>query len=78
MGAMASQITSLTIVYSTVNSGADQRKHQSSASLAFVRGIHRARTGEFPAQIACNAENASIWWRHHEKNIINLFCIPQD
>ena len=34
-------ITSLTIVYSTVNSGADQRKHQSSASLAFVRGIHR-------------------------------------
>ena len=41
MGAMASQITSLTIVYSTVHSGADQRKHQSSASLAFVRGIHR-------------------------------------
>ena len=40
MGAMASQITSLTIVYSTVYSGADQRKHQSSASLAFVRGIH--------------------------------------
>ena len=41
MGAMASQITSLTIVYSTVYSGADQRKHQSSASLAFLRGIHR-------------------------------------
>ena len=38
---MASLITSLTIVYSTVYSGADQRKHQSSASLAFVRGIHR-------------------------------------
>ena len=36
-----SQITSLTIAYSTVYSGADQRKHQSSASLAFVRGIHR-------------------------------------
>ena len=35
MGALASLITSLTIVYSTVNS--DQRKHQSSASLAFVR-----------------------------------------
>ena len=33
MGAMASQITSLTIVYSTVYSGADQRKHQGSASL---------------------------------------------
>ena len=41
MGAMASQITSLIIVYSTVYSGAYQRKHQSSASLAFVRGIHR-------------------------------------
>ena len=43
MGAIASQITSLTIVYSTVYSDADQRKHQSSASLAFVWGIHRDR-----------------------------------
>ena len=41
MGAIASQITSLTIVYSTVYSDADQRKHPSSASLASVRGIHR-------------------------------------
>ena len=41
MDAIASQITSLTIVYSTVYSGADQRKHERSASLAFVRGIHR-------------------------------------
>ena len=41
MGPMASQITSLRIVYSTVYSDADQRKHPSSASLAFVRGIHR-------------------------------------
>ena len=40
MGPMASQITSLTIVYSTVYSGADERKHQSSVSLAFVWGIH--------------------------------------
>ena len=38
---MPSQITSLMIVYSTVYSGADQRKHQSSASLGFVWGIHR-------------------------------------
>ena len=38
---MAIQITSLTIVYTTVCSGAHQRKHQRSASLAFVRGIHR-------------------------------------
>ena len=41
MGAIACQITSLTTVYSTVYSDADQRKCQSSASLAFVRGIHR-------------------------------------
>ena len=41
VGAVASQITSLTIVYSTAYSDADQRKHQSSASLAFVRGIYR-------------------------------------
>ena len=41
MGAIAPQITSLTIVYSTVYSDTDQRKHQSSATLAFVRGIHR-------------------------------------
>ena len=43
MGAIASQITSLTIVYSTVYSGADQRKYQISASPAFVRGLHRDR-----------------------------------
>ena len=41
MGAMASQITSPTIVCSIVHAGADQRKHQSSASLAFERWIRR-------------------------------------
>ena len=41
MGTIVSQITSLTIVYSIVYSDADHRKHQNSASLAFVRGIHR-------------------------------------
>ena len=40
MGTIMSQITTLTIVYSTVYSGTDQRKHESSASLAFVRGSH--------------------------------------
>ena len=48
MGSIASQITSLTIVYSTVYSDADQRKHQSSASLAFVRGIHRGPVNSPP------------------------------
>ena len=39
-GPMSSQITSLTIIYSTVYSGVGQRKQQRSASLAFVLGIH--------------------------------------
>ena len=56
MDVTASQITSLTSVYSIVYSDADQRKHQSSASLAFVRGIHRG----IPAQMASYAENVSI------------------
>ena len=43
MTTMASQITSFTVVYSTVYSDPDQRKHQSSASLTFVWGIHRDR-----------------------------------
>ena len=59
MGAMVSQITSLMIVNTTVHSAADQRKHQSSAPLAFV-------TGEFPAQMASNAANVSIWLHHRE------------
>ena len=41
MSAMAPQITGTSVVCSTVSSGTDQRKHQSSASLVFVRGIHR-------------------------------------
>ena len=53
MGTMASQITSLTIVYSAVYSGADRRKHQSLAPLAFI------------PQRASYAENVSIWCRHH-------------
>ena len=61
MSVMVSQITSLKSVYSTVYSGADQWKHQRSASRAFVREF----TGEFPTQRASNVENVSIWWRHH-------------
>ena len=61
MGAMASQITSLMNAYSTVYSGADQRKLR-------VTGLCEGNspvTGEFPAQKASYAENVSIWWRHH-------------
>ena len=63
MRALASQITSLTIVYSTVYSGSDQRKHQSS--VAGVCAGNSPGTGEFPTQRASYAENFSIWWRHH-------------
>ena len=52
MTAMASRITSRTIVYSSVYSGIDQRKHQSSASLAFVGVIYR-----WPV----NAQHIWIW-----------------
>ena len=64
MGAMVSQITSISIVYSTVWSGADQGKYQISALLAFVKGIHRWPVNS--PHKASNAENVSIWWRHHD------------
>ena len=73
MRAMASQITSLRTVYPIVYWGADQRKHQSSASLAFVRRIHRGH-GEFPAQRASHAESVSIWWRHHGTRYCGLLA----
>ena len=134
MSAMASQITSVSIGCTTVCSCAGQRKHQSFASLAFMRGTtgdrwipltkmddalytlqwrhngrdcvsnHQPRdcllnrlfrrrskktpklrvtglsagnspvTGEFPAQMVSNAENVSIWWRHHDMHILDV-CI---
>ena len=70
MSLMASQITSLAIVYSPVCSGIYQRKHQSSVSLAFV-------TGEFPTQKASNAENVSIWWRHHVISTLLLMWVAK-
>ena len=70
MDSMASQITSLTIAYSAVYSGENQRKHQSSASLAFVG--NSPVTGELSAQMASNAEIISIWWRHHAETAGNI------
>ena len=63
MSTMASQITSLTILYSTV------RKSKKISKLR-VTGLYEGNspvTGEFPTQKSSNAENVSIWWRHHEK-----------
>ena len=59
MGFMATQIICDWIVCLIICSGADQRKYQSSASLAFVRGLHRCTVA------ASNAENVSIWCHHH-------------
>ena len=64
MVTMASQNTGVSIDCSSVSSGEEQRKHQSSLSLAFVG--NSLVTGEFPAQKNSNAENVAIWWRHHE------------
>ena len=64
MGTIASQITSLKIVHSTVYWGVDQTKHQSSASLAFVWGIHRWPVNS-PHKGVSNAEMFPFWWRHH-------------
>ena len=59
MSAIASQITGVSIVYSTVWSSADQRRHP----------CHWFLWGEFTGDRASIAENVSIWWRHHEKGV---------
>ena len=61
---MVSQITSLTIVYSTVYSGADKKK-TSKFRVIGLRAGNLPVTGEFPAQRPSNVENVTIWRRHH-------------
>ena len=86
MSAMASQITSLMIVYSTVYSGAYQEKDQSSASLAFVRRIHRWPVNSphkgpvtwktFPFDdVTMNAVGSVIRFPHH---CVNTFRSKQN
>ena len=87
MSTMASQITSLTIVYSTVYSGSDRRKHQSSAPLAFVRGIHRRPVNSpykgpvmpkmfpFDDVIMINVFAHCSWWRDSIETISKLLGI---
>ena len=72
MTTLASQITTLTVVYSIVYSGVDQRK--SKLRVTGLCAGNSPGTGEFPAQMASYAENVSIWWRHHDKAIICLDC----
>ena len=72
--AMASQITSLTIVYSYVYS----RRRSKKTSKLRVTGLCEGNspvTGEFPAQRTSNADKVSIWWRHHISSRINYKVI---
>ena len=63
MGALASQINSLTIVYSIVYSDADKKNIKLRVTGLCAR--NSPGTGECPAQMASYAENVSTWWRHH-------------
>ena len=65
MSVMASQISSLTIVYQTVYSRHSSKKTWKLRVTGLFVGDSPV-TSEFPAQRASNAENVSIWWRHHE------------
>ena len=65
MSALASQITSLTVVYSTVYSTHGSKKTSKLRVTGLCVG-NSPVTGEFPAQRASNAENVSISWRHHD------------
>ena len=65
MNTTASQITDVSIVFSTVCSGADQRKHQSYVSLAFVRGINRWQVNSPYKGPVTRKMFPFDWWRHH-------------
>ena len=76
MSAMVSQITGVTITYSTVCSGADQRKHQSCASLTFLRVIHRwpvnsPHKGPVTRKMS-SFDNAMIWKMPADLFTINI------
>ena len=75
MKAMAFQITSLTIVHSTVYS----RRRSKKTTKLRVTGLcawNSPVTGEFPAQMASNAEIVFIWWRHHENKSMGIYHHP--
>ena len=76
MSAMASQITGVSTIYATVCLGVDQRKHQSSASLAFVGGIHRSLVNSLhkgPVTRKMFAFDDVIVW-YGDGNIVKKVC----
>ena len=77
MSTVAPQITGVSIICSAVCSGADQSKRQSSASLAFVRGIHRSPVDSFHKG-PVTRKKGFIWWRHHVficLVVLYFFCV---
>ena len=74
LSAMASHITSITIVYLTVYSGADRKRTSKLRVTGLCEG-NSPVTVEFPVQRARNAENFSIWWRHHKTCIFCRACV---
>ena len=66
---LASQITSLTIVYSTI------LRVQIKENITGLCVGNSPGTGEFPAQMASNAETVSIWWRHYALNISLMWTL---
>ena len=74
MNVTASQITSLTIVYSTVYS--DTAQGNTKAPVTGLYEDNSPVTDEFHAQRASNTENVSIWWRHHDYiNLTSSKCV---
>ena len=69
MGAMASQITGVSIVYLIVSSGADRRKHQSSASLAFVR-VHKGPVTRKCFHLMTSSWTFAAWKPVHGPNMV--------
>ena len=70
MGTMAYQIASLTIVF-TQPFIRVQIKENIKFRVTGLCAEYSPGTGEFPAEMASNAENVSIWWRHHEMCLTN-------
>ena len=73
MTTVASQITSLMVVYSAVIRA--QIKENIKAPRHWHLCGEFTGTGEFPAQMVSNAENVSVWWRHHDIYVCVCVCI---
>ena len=80
MGAVASQIVGVSIVYSAVCTGTDERKYQSSASLAFVKGIHRwlvnsRHKGSVARKMFLFHDVIMICWQNGRGSIDHGYCV---